>query len=220
MWQLRARAARMAGMRVVGWNEGWEPGMARSKGATRVLGWWWWTASSELLLGVEAGEKSLEGVLSWAWISMPTVRSQPGTVWLSDFFSFFLGEPEDLAALAWSLSCLRRGIIWGCWSEGVGGVVDRVRRGSIGGARGDGLRWRQPRRVNWPVRRYFLSSVVGNRAMVAVLTLASLKKVRGFIGMTLKLGCGFGGGPSSFPLLPRLAAKCSLLHNLHTFATI
>lgn len=64
MWQLRARAARMAGMRVVGWNEGWEPGMARSKGATWVLGWW--TASSELLLGVEAGEKSLEGVLSWA----------------------------------------------------------------------------------------------------------------------------------------------------------
>ena len=104
MAQLSASAARTAGTKVEGWKSGWEPGRARSKGATWVLG--------RSLKEVVAGEKSLWAVLSCAWISMPTVNSQPGTVWLSlDFF--FLWAPDFLRALACSFSCLRKGAAGG-----------------------------------------------------------------------------------------------------------
>lgn len=109
MVQFRANAARMAGIKVFGSKIGCDPGMAMSKGETcaAVLGF----PGEEVESLERAGEKSLRVVLSCAWISMPTVSSQPGTVCLfvEDFLGCLVGE--DFAALASSLSCLRRGVI-------------------------------------------------------------------------------------------------------------
>lgn len=154
----------MAGTRVEGWKMGWEPGMARSKGETWVLG-------GEVLsmrvvvVGVVEVEKSFRGVLSWAWISMPTVSSQPGIVWLSGFFFFFLfaGEVVVLRALESSFSCLRRGVIGGL------GEVVYLRWVREEDCRARGIVWcggrRQPRRLSWPLRRYLPSSFVDIRAI-------------------------------------------------------
>ena len=139
--------------------------MAKSKSATLVLG--------SSLKEVVADEKSFLGVLSWACISMPTVSSHPGTVWLSAFAFFFL--PNALTAFAWSLSCFLSGTggaafvaVASCdcvplssllevWSERDCAIkLDNVR----------GLAQRHPVLLICPCSRYLLRSETGMRAIL------------------------------------------------------
>jgi hypothetical protein len=95
-------AARKAGMSVAVWKCGCDPGYAKSKSATLLLG--------SLFVDVKASEKSLRDVLSSACISTPTVNSQ-----FARFTSSFERTEVVLDSMrlffASSLSSLRKGTV-------------------------------------------------------------------------------------------------------------
>lgn len=120
-----------------------------------------------------AEEKSFRAVFSWAWISIPTVNSQSFRLCLFDF-------GEDFRALAWSLSCLRRGTMVGSI---VSVAVCNVRRGWVQHCAGTCCFLRHLVVDIWPPRRYLRRVEVGIRAIGGSTRLDG-RKLGGYIWCT------------------------------------